>query len=69
MQAHANNNINAAVIEICKQYTYRKESEERNVINYLSTGNEIYKNNAIKWAALAKQSKEELAKMMSLVQN
>ena len=69
MQANVNGNTHATMIEICKQYTYRKESEERNVINYLSTGKEIYKNNAIRWAALAKQSKEELAKMMSLVQN
>ena len=69
MQANVNYNTHAAVIEICKQYTYRKESEERNIRNYLSTGKEVYKNNAIRWAALAKQSKAELAKMISLVQN
>ena len=69
MHANVNGNTHAAVIEIYKQYTYRKESEERNIINYLSTGKEVYKNNAIRWAALAKQSKAELAKMMSLVQN
>ena len=69
MQTYINKDVREAAIEVYKQYTYRKESAERNMRSYISTGKEIYKNNAIRWTALAKQSKAELAKMMNLVQN
>ena len=66
MQTYINKDIREAAIKIYKQYTYRKESAERNMRSYISIGKEIYKNNAIRWTALAKQSKAELVRMMSL---